>query len=103
MFYNDFGDFLNNPPSFGSNPVFQKTSFSVFWTLRELRDTKKGKVKEHGSEFSRRTPWAKAEDQKPNQLRTRGSHAATGPGHMGPPIFCLVAPAPSVFVSVASP
>ena len=27
MFYNDFGDFLNNPPSFGSNSVFQKTSF----------------------------------------------------------------------------
>ena len=22
MFYNDFGDFLNNPPSFGSNSVF---------------------------------------------------------------------------------
>ena len=27
MFYNDFGDFLNNPPSFGSNSVFQKPSF----------------------------------------------------------------------------
>ena len=30
MFYNDFGDFLNNPPSFGSNSVFQKSClFSV--------------------------------------------------------------------------
>jgi hypothetical protein len=27
MFYNDFGDFLNNPPSFGSNSVFQKNVF----------------------------------------------------------------------------
>jgi hypothetical protein len=27
MFYNDFGDFLNNPPSFGSNSVFQKNIF----------------------------------------------------------------------------
>jgi hypothetical protein len=27
MFYNDFGDFLNNPPSFGSNFVFQKNIF----------------------------------------------------------------------------
>jgi hypothetical protein len=30
MFYNDFGDFLNNPPSFGSNSVFlEKCLFSV--------------------------------------------------------------------------
>jgi hypothetical protein len=27
MFYNDFKDFLNNPPSFGSNSVFQKNVF----------------------------------------------------------------------------
>jgi hypothetical protein len=27
MFYNDFGDFLNNPPSFGSNFIFQKNIF----------------------------------------------------------------------------
>ena len=76
MFYNDFGDFLNNPPSFGSNSVFQKTSFLVFRTFRELRDSKKGKAKEHGSEFSRRTQWAQNEGQKPNQLEMRGPHAA---------------------------
>ena len=30
MFYNDLGDFLNNPPSFGSNPVFpENILFSV--------------------------------------------------------------------------
>jgi hypothetical protein len=30
MLYNDFGDFLNNPPSFGSNSIFQKNGiFSV--------------------------------------------------------------------------
>ena len=27
MFYNDFGDFLNNPPSFGSNSVFPENVF----------------------------------------------------------------------------
>jgi hypothetical protein len=27
MFYDDFRDFLNNPPSFGSNSVFQKNVF----------------------------------------------------------------------------
>jgi hypothetical protein len=27
MFCNDFGDFLNNPPSFGSNFIFQKNIF----------------------------------------------------------------------------
>jgi hypothetical protein len=69
MSYNDFGDFLNNPPSLGSNSVFQKNIFFLeFWTFRELRDSKKGKVKEHGSEFSRRTLWAKDEDQEPNKL-----------------------------------
>ena len=103
MFYNDFGDFLNNPPSFGSNSVFQKTSFLVFRTFRELRDSKKGKAKEHGSEFSRRTQWAENEDQKPNQLETRGPHAVRFPGRVRTPLFPLVAPMPSVFVSVASP
>ena len=55
---------------------FQKTSFLVFQTFRELRDSKKGKAKEHGSEFSRRTQWAQNEGQKPNQLEMRGPHAA---------------------------
>jgi hypothetical protein len=27
MFYNDFGDFLTNPPSFASKSVFQKIVF----------------------------------------------------------------------------
>jgi hypothetical protein len=27
MFYNDFRDFLKNPPSFGSNSIFQKNIF----------------------------------------------------------------------------
>ena len=55
---------------------FQKTSFLVFQTFRELRDSKKGKAKEHSSEFSRRTQWAQNEGQKPNQLEMRGAHAA---------------------------
>ena len=81
---------------------FQKTSFLVFQTFRELRDSKKGKAKEHGSEFSRRTQWAENEDQKPNQLGNRWSHAARFPGRVRHLLFPLVAPMPSVFVSVAS-
>ena len=30
MFYNDFGDFLNSPPSFGSNSIFQKSCLFSF-------------------------------------------------------------------------
>jgi hypothetical protein len=30
MFYIDFGNFLNNPLSFGFNSLWQKTFFSVF-------------------------------------------------------------------------
>ena len=76
---------------------FQKTSFLVFQTFRELRDSKKGKVKEHGSEFSRRTQWDQIEDQKPNRLEDRGSHAAKTLGRVGPPLFPLEAPLPSIF------
>jgi hypothetical protein len=37
MFYNNFGDFLKNPRSFGSNSVFQKNVFfSVLDFLRAL-------------------------------------------------------------------
>ena len=81
---------------------FQKTSFLVFQTFRELRDSKKGKVREHGSEFSRRTQWDKNEDQKPNQLGDRGPHAAPVPGRVGPPLFPLGAPLPSIFLPMAS-
>ena len=96
------GIFLNNSPSFGPNSVFQKTSFLLFQTFRELRDSKKDKVREHASEFSRRTQWAQNEGQKPNQLETRGPHAVRFPGHVRTPLFPLVAPMPSVFISVAS-
>ena len=88
---------------FGMFPIFmeltlhsQKTSFLVFWTFRELRDSKKGKVREHRSEFSRRTQWAENKDQKPNQLGDRGPHAASEPGRVGPPLLGLVTPPPSL-------
>ena len=102
MFYNDFGDFLNNPPLLVLTLFSRNRVFLVFWTFRELRDSKKGKVKEHGSEFSRKTSWAKIEDQEPNQQGDGGSAAASIQGRVGPPRFTLVAPMPSVFVSVAS-
>jgi hypothetical protein len=56
MFYDVLGDFLNNPPSSSSNFVYQKTPlFTVFFTLQELWESKKGKFMGHASEFSRRT------------------------------------------------
>ena len=75
----------------------QKTSFLVFWTFRELRGSKKGKVREHGSEFSRQTQWAENEDQNPNQLGNRGPHEAPVPGRVGPPLLGLETPLPSIF------
>ena len=99
MFYNDFG--VYNPPSFGSNSVFQKPSLLVFRTFRELRDSKKGKVKEHGSEFLRRMQWAEIEDQEPNQLGDGGSTVAPVLGCVGPPRFALVAPMPSIIIPLA--
>ena len=75
------------PYLFGINPVFQKTCFLVFRTFRELRDFKKGKAKEHGSEFTRRTQWAENEDQKPNMMEIRGSHAAYCTWPCGPTSF----------------
>ena len=87
------------PYLFGINPVFQKTSFLVFQTFRDLRDSKKGKAKEHGSEFSRRTQWAQIEDQNPSRLEDRGSHAASCTWPRGPSSF---PPRSSVAVDLSS-
>ena len=43
MFYNDFGDFLNNRPSFGSNSVFQKPSLFSVLDFPEALGLQKGK------------------------------------------------------------
>jgi hypothetical protein len=55
MFCIDFGDFSNNPLSFGFNSLWQKTLFLAFLTFQELRGSKKGKVREYGLEFLRQT------------------------------------------------
>jgi hypothetical protein len=74
----------------------------VFWTFRELRVCKKGKVNEHGSEFLRLTLWAKDGDQEPNRLQMGSSHAVRFRGRMGHARSPLVALIPSIFVHVAS-
>jgi hypothetical protein len=51
----DLGDFPNNPLSFGFNSLWQKMIFVAFLTFQELRDSKKGKVREHGLEILRQT------------------------------------------------
>jgi hypothetical protein len=43
----------------------------MFLTFQDLRDTKKGKVKEHGLEISRRTKWDKVGRLVVNELQTR--------------------------------
>jgi hypothetical protein len=53
MFYIDFGDFLNNPLSSGSNSIWQKDLLLVFLTFQELHDSKKDKLRGHTSEISR--------------------------------------------------
>jgi hypothetical protein len=45
MFYNDFGDFLNNPPSFGSNSVFQKNVFFRVFDFPRASGLQKGQGK----------------------------------------------------------
>ena len=70
----------------------------MFQTFRELRDSKKGKAKEHGSEFLRRRPWAKVEGQKANQVEKGTLHAARFPGRVRDPLFAPVAPMPSIFL-----
>jgi hypothetical protein len=40
MFCIDFGDFPNNPLSFGFNFFWQKTLFLAFFTFQELWDSK---------------------------------------------------------------
>jgi hypothetical protein len=102
MFYNDFGDFLNNRPLLVLTLFFRKMSFLVFWTFWELRDSKKGKLKEHGSEFSRQTLWAKDRDQEPNRLQKGSSHAVRFPGRMGHDLSPLMALMPPIFIPVAS-
>ena len=72
MFYNDFGDFLNNPPSFGSNSVFQKTSFLVFRAFRELRDSKKVQAKEHVQNFRDERNGLKMKTRSPTSWKLEG-------------------------------
>jgi hypothetical protein len=55
MFFIDIGDFPINPLFFGFNSLWQKMLFLAFLTLQELRDSEKGKVREHGLEILRRT------------------------------------------------
>jgi hypothetical protein len=101
MFYNNFGDFLNNPPLLVLTLFFRKISFLVFWTFRELWDSKKDKVKEHGSEFSRRMLWDIDGDKEPNRLQMGSPHAVRFPGRVGHSCSPLVAPMPSIFIPVA--
>jgi hypothetical protein len=75
-------------------------SFLVFLTFRELRGSKKGKVKEHGSEFLTQTLSAKDEDQEPNMLQMGSPHAVRFPGQGA--CSPLVALMPSIFIFLAS-
>jgi hypothetical protein len=75
MFYDVLGDFLNNPLSSSSNSIWQKHLFLVFLTLQELRDSKKGKVRDHASKIWRRTNWDELGHQEIKDMgnRTGGS------------------------------
>jgi hypothetical protein len=51
----DFRAFPTNPLLFGLTLFGRKHLFLAFLTFQKLRDSEKGKVKEHGLEISRRT------------------------------------------------
>jgi hypothetical protein len=54
----DFRDFLINP-LFLDLAIFDRKCFFSILTFQELRDSEKGKVKDHGLEILRQTFWAK--------------------------------------------
>jgi hypothetical protein len=59
-----FLDFLWNSNLFGTfNSRWQKHLLSLFWTFQELRDPKKGEVREHGTWILRRIRRSKAGHQ----------------------------------------
>jgi hypothetical protein len=56
MFCINFGDFPNNPLFFLDLTRFgRKRFFLSFLTFQELRDSEKGKIREHGLEILRQT------------------------------------------------
>ena len=71
-----FGTFLQSPLHWYLISGRQENLLLVFWTLQELRDSEKGKLKEHVSEISRRIQQAEEGDQEPNRLREIGGGVA---------------------------
>jgi hypothetical protein len=69
----------------------------VFSTFQELRDSKKGKVREHGLEFFRRTKWDKVGHQEANRPQMRPAGAVSQPGRATSTRLRLEPPMSSVF------
>jgi hypothetical protein len=64
------------------NSGWQKNLLSVFWTFQELRDSKKGKVGEHGSKNLRRVQRAEVGQQEKKEVDLGAHHAFGIPCHM---------------------
>jgi hypothetical protein len=77
----DFGDFPNNPLSLGFNTLCHKSFFLAFLTFQELRDSKKGKVREHGLEILRQIKWDKMGHQEVNGMHMRPGGVVSLPVH----------------------
>jgi hypothetical protein len=89
MFCIHLGYLSNNPFSSGFNSLWQKTLFLAFLTFQELRDSKKGKFREHGLEILRRTSWTKVFHKHVNRLKMRTCGVVSHPGHATCTHLCL--------------
>ena len=98
MFYNDLGDFLNNPPSFGSNPVFPE---NILFSVSDFPGAS-GLQKGQGQRARFRIFETKTMGQSRGPKGQPGGkgtlHAARFPGRVRDPLFAPVAPMPSIFL-----
>ena len=97
LYYNDFGRFHSSPIFLELTLHWQKTLFSIFWCFRDLNDVQMSYkftgiiILEGGRPRSERSQRTEARGPIGG-----GSHAATVPGRVGPPISALVAPFASI-------
>jgi hypothetical protein len=68
---------------------WQKNLLLVFWTFQELHDSKKGKVRDHGSQILIHIQQAKVEHQEIKEEEMGSYHAAQKSGRVVQALFAL--------------
>ena len=104
FFYNDFGDNSHFPRLFGINLAEpkKKLPFSIFWCFRDPNDVQMTYYFTGINFWKEQSVGTKEANKRRPEGQDRWVHVARFLGHVGPINLGLVAPMPSVFVSVAS-